>query len=141
MTNDSSSAWSIRVAKTIVLIRILVGWVFLSEGIQKFLFPDTLGVGRLAKIGIPWPHAMDLGQVLFLGTERLAFAQQAIIGLRKFATPISRQAFPCLNRRRTGVLVRAQKSKTWRGRRSEPPRCAHNGLHRAVQLRSRSHFR
>jgi len=29
--------------------------VFLSEGIQKFLFPAALGVGRLAKIGIPWP--------------------------------------------------------------------------------------
>jgi hypothetical protein len=25
---------------------LLVGWVFLSEGIQKFLFPETLGVGR-----------------------------------------------------------------------------------------------
>ena len=37
----------------IVLIRILVGWVFLSEGIQKLLFPDTLGAGRFAKIGIP----------------------------------------------------------------------------------------
>ena len=31
-------------------------WVFLSEGIQKFLFPDFLGVGRFVKIGIPWPQ-------------------------------------------------------------------------------------
>ena len=46
------------VAKAILLIRVLVGWVFLSEGIQKFLFPDTLGVGRFAKIGISWPQAM-----------------------------------------------------------------------------------
>jgi uncharacterized membrane protein YphA (DoxX/SURF4 family) len=29
--------------------------VFLSEGIQKFLFSDALGVGRFAKIGIPEP--------------------------------------------------------------------------------------
>jgi uncharacterized membrane protein YphA (DoxX/SURF4 family) len=29
--------------------------VFLSEGIQKFLFPETLGVGRFLKIGIPVP--------------------------------------------------------------------------------------
>jgi uncharacterized membrane protein YphA (DoxX/SURF4 family) len=36
-------------------IRVLVGPVFLSEGIQKFLFPEALGVGRFAKIGIPWP--------------------------------------------------------------------------------------
>jgi uncharacterized membrane protein YphA (DoxX/SURF4 family) len=39
-----------------LLIRILVGWVFLSEGIQKFLYPATLGVGRFAKIGIPAPQ-------------------------------------------------------------------------------------
>ncbi len=38
-----------------ILIRILVGWVFVSEGVQKFLFPDALGVGRFAKIGIPNP--------------------------------------------------------------------------------------
>jgi putative oxidoreductase len=36
-----------------LLTRILVGWVFLSEGVQKFLFPAALGTGRFAKIGIP----------------------------------------------------------------------------------------
>lgn len=40
----------------ILLLRILVGWVFLSEGIQKFLYPDALGAGRFAKIGIPVPQ-------------------------------------------------------------------------------------
>ncbi len=39
-----------------ILIRIMVGWVFLSEGIQKFLFPAGLGVGRFARIGIPAPQ-------------------------------------------------------------------------------------
>ena len=39
----------------VVLIRILVGWVFVSEGIQKFLFSDADGAGRFAKIGIPFP--------------------------------------------------------------------------------------
>ncbi|HXN48104.1 MAG TPA: DoxX family protein [Bryobacteraceae bacterium] len=38
-----------------ILVRILVGAVFLSEGIQKFLFPAALGVGRFVKIGIPAP--------------------------------------------------------------------------------------
>src|SRR5437870_10752119 len=42
----------------VVLVRLLVGVVFLSEGIQKFLFPDALGVGRFAKIGIPAPEVM-----------------------------------------------------------------------------------
>jgi putative oxidoreductase len=35
-----------------------VGSVFLSEGIQKFLFPNELGVGRFIKIGIPAPQVM-----------------------------------------------------------------------------------
>ncbi len=39
-----------------VLVRFVVGAVFLSEGLQKFLFPAALGVGRFAKIGIPWPE-------------------------------------------------------------------------------------
>jgi putative oxidoreductase len=44
--------------RAVILIRILVGWVFISEGIQKFLFPAALGWGRFAKIGIPDPHVM-----------------------------------------------------------------------------------
>jgi uncharacterized membrane protein YphA (DoxX/SURF4 family) len=40
----------------IILIRLMVGLVFLSEGIQKFLFPEALGIGRFATIGIPYPH-------------------------------------------------------------------------------------
>lgn len=39
-----------------ILVRLLVGWVFLSEGIQKFLFPGALGIGRFIKIGIPAPQ-------------------------------------------------------------------------------------
>jgi hypothetical protein len=53
MDTDPDAAWADRTANSILLIRILVGWVFLSEGIQKFLFPDALGVGSLVKIGIP----------------------------------------------------------------------------------------
>ena len=39
--------------KWIILIRILVGLVFLSEGIQKFLFPEIRGAGRFEDIGLP----------------------------------------------------------------------------------------
>ena|SRR5437016_7023347 len=42
----------------VILVRLIVGGVFLSEGIQKFLFPEALGVGRFAKIGIPAPEVM-----------------------------------------------------------------------------------
>ena len=43
---------------SVVLIRLAVGAVFLTEGIQKFLFPNDLGVGRFVKIGIPAPQVM-----------------------------------------------------------------------------------
>ena len=39
-----------------VIIRIIVGLVFLSEGIQKFLFPELLGTGRFLKIGFIHPE-------------------------------------------------------------------------------------
>jgi uncharacterized membrane protein YphA (DoxX/SURF4 family) len=41
-----------------LLIRLMVGGVFLSEGIQKFIYPEALGVGRFLKIGIPYPEIM-----------------------------------------------------------------------------------
>jgi putative oxidoreductase len=44
----------------IVFIRLMVGAVFLSEGIQKFLFPEVRGAGRFETIGLPNPE--------FLGT-------------------------------------------------------------------------
>src|SRR5215218_6193142 len=43
---------------SIILIRLLVGCVFLSEGIQKFLFPADIGAGRFAKIGLPAPEIL-----------------------------------------------------------------------------------
>ncbi len=41
-----------------LLIRCMVGGVFLSEGIQKFLFAAEVGAGRFAKIGIPSPELL-----------------------------------------------------------------------------------
>ncbi len=39
-----------------LFIRLMVGAVFLSEGTQKFLFPEALGIGRFTEIGIAAPH-------------------------------------------------------------------------------------
>ncbi len=36
-------------SKTTIIIRLMVGIVFLSEGIKKFLFPYIIGAGRFAK--------------------------------------------------------------------------------------------
>ncbi|OXG09661.1 putative membrane protein YphA (DoxX/SURF4 family) [Flavobacterium araucananum] len=46
-------------SKTTILIRLMIGAVFLSEGIQKFLFADTLGAGRFEKIGLPLPEFLS----------------------------------------------------------------------------------
>lgn len=42
----------------VILIRLLVGGVFLSEGIQKFLFPALRGAGRFTTIGLPSPEVL-----------------------------------------------------------------------------------
>jgi uncharacterized membrane protein YphA (DoxX/SURF4 family) len=47
-----------RAPSAVVLVRVAVAIVFVSEGIQKFLYPAALGAGRFAKIGIPAPEVM-----------------------------------------------------------------------------------
>src|SRR6476620_12500383 len=38
-----------------LLLRLMAGGVFLSEGILKFVYTNQ-GVGRFTKLGFPWPH-------------------------------------------------------------------------------------
>jgi len=40
------------------LIRYLVGIVFLTEGVLKWVYPQDLGAGRFARIGLPWPGVL-----------------------------------------------------------------------------------
>jgi putative oxidoreductase len=61
---------------SVVLVRLLVGWVFFSEGVQKFLFPAALGVGRFAKIGIPAPHFF----APFVGAVEIVCGLLVIVG-------------------------------------------------------------
>ena len=77
MPIKADSLWESRASKAVVLIRVLVGWVFLSEGIQKFLFADSLGVGRFVKIGIPWPQFM----APFVGVVEIVCGSLLLIGL------------------------------------------------------------
>jgi len=60
-----------------ILIRLLVGGVFLAEGIQKFLFPAALGVGRFIKIGIPAPQFF----APFVGVVEIVCGALLIVGL------------------------------------------------------------
>ena len=58
MSQDPSSSTASTASSAIILIRLSVGAVFLSEGIQKFLFPADVGAGRFERIGIPAPEIM-----------------------------------------------------------------------------------
>lgn len=60
-----------------LLVRLIVGPVFLSEGIQKFLYPDENGIGRFAKIGIPSPELT----APFVGVVEIICGTLIIIGL------------------------------------------------------------
>src|SRR5204863_5361252 len=60
-----------------MLIRIVVGGIFLTEGIQKFLYPGDLGAGRSTKIGIPAPDMMGP----FVGGIEIICGALLIIGL------------------------------------------------------------
>lgn len=55
----------------------MVGAVFLSEGIQKFLFPDTPGAGRFAKIGLPSPEFLGS----FVGSFEIVCGALVLLGL------------------------------------------------------------
>ena len=68
---------STRAPAAVVLVRIVVGAIFLSEGIQKFLFPEALGVGRFAKIGIPSPEIM----APFVGVFEIGCGFLLLLGL------------------------------------------------------------
>jgi uncharacterized membrane protein YphA (DoxX/SURF4 family) len=41
-----------------LLVRVIVGLVFLIEGVLKFALPSELGAGRLTAIGLPFPQQL-----------------------------------------------------------------------------------
>jgi len=79
-----------------VFIRLMVGAVFLSEGIQKFIYPVLRGAGRFEKIGLPAPEFLGpfvggtevlCGMLILLGLfTRLAAIPTLIIMLVAFST-------------------------------------------------------
>jgi len=52
-----------------ILIRVIVGLMFVMEGSLKFLRPEELGAGRFEAIGFPFAHplALVVGGVEILG--------------------------------------------------------------------------
>ncbi|HSJ67318.1 MAG TPA: DoxX family protein [Anditalea sp.] len=71
---------------TTILLRVMVGAVFLSEGIQKFLFPSVRGAGRFEKIGLPEPGFLGY----FVGSFEVFCGILILIGLftRMAALPL-----------------------------------------------------
>ena len=67
-TDDGKATW---------LIRLMVGTVFLSEGLQKFIFSEKLGSGRFAKIGLPSPAFL----APFVGTIEILCSILVLVGL------------------------------------------------------------
>jgi putative oxidoreductase len=60
-----------------ILIHVIVGAVFLSEGIQKFLFAAELGAGRFVRIGIPAPNVLGP----FVGMVEIVAGSLVLLGL------------------------------------------------------------
>jgi putative oxidoreductase len=64
--------------RAVILIRLLVGLVvFFPEGLQKLFFPELLGAGRFAAIGIPWPDVLGP----FVGVVETVCGALLILGL------------------------------------------------------------
>jgi putative oxidoreductase len=91
--------------KAVLLVRLLVGIVFLSEGIQKFLYPATLGVGRFARIGIPIPQY----SAPFVGGVETVCGALVIVGLltRLTAIPLLATISVALATTKVPMLVRS----------------------------------
>jgi putative oxidoreductase len=71
----------------VILIRLMVGAVFVSEGIQKFLYPAELGSGRFERMGFGNPELTALG----VGAAEILFGALVLVGLytRAAAVPLA----------------------------------------------------
>lgn len=103
-----------------LLVRVIVGLVFLTEGILKFVEPGELGSGRFAHIGLPLPQVLApfvgfveviAGGALMLGVYA---GDAALLLLIVILTAILTTKVPILLGHRFG--------------RFEPPKLSHYGL-------------
>jgi putative oxidoreductase len=76
-SSETRATMSSQPQRVVSVIRLMVGGVFLSEGIQKFLFTEALGVGRFTKIGIPAPEFL----APFVGVVEIGCGLLVILGL------------------------------------------------------------
>ncbi len=88
-----------------LLVRFLVGGVFLAEGIQKFLYPETLGVGRFIKIGIPAPAIT----APFVGVVEIVCGTLLMVGLmtRLAAIPLFIDMLGAIGTTKVPILIKS----------------------------------
>ena len=55
---------------TTIIIRVIVGVIFLSEGVQKFILPLERGAGRFEKIGFYYPEFLIYIMLIALSTTK-----------------------------------------------------------------------
>jgi putative oxidoreductase len=91
--------------RSVILIRLIVGAVFLSEGIQKFLFSADLGVGRFVKIGIPSPQVM----APFVGVIEMVCGALILLGLltRLAAIPLIIDMLVAISTTKIPILLKS----------------------------------
>jgi putative oxidoreductase len=91
--------------RSVILIRLIVGAVFLSEGIQKFLYSADLGAGRFVKIGIPSPHVM----APFVGVIEIVCGALVLLGLltRLAAIPLIIDMLVAISTTKIPILLKS----------------------------------
>ena len=91
--------------RSVVLIRLAVGAIFLSEGVQKFLFPDAQGIGRFVKIGIPMPGF----SAPFVGVVEIVCGALLIVGFltRWAAIPLIIDMLVAIATTKVPILVKS----------------------------------
>jgi uncharacterized membrane protein len=95
----------------ILLIRAIVGLVFVLEGALKFLSPGDYGVGSFARIGLPWPQylAPAVGGIEIAGGLAILFnfflGEAALVLALVMATALVTTKIPILLGRPLGPFA------------------------------------
>lgn len=99
------------------LVRIMVGIVFLQEGIQKFAFPVTHGAGRFSAIGIPFPTIL----APFTGFLEIACSIMVLLGCftRFFIFPLLVLVITSITAIKLPMLMGQGIWATWRAMRTD----------------------
>jgi len=87
----------------VIVIRLLTGTIFLSEGVQKFLYATELGVGRFEKIGIIYPSI----SAPFVGIVEIICGALLLLGLltRLAAIPLLISMFVAIYSTKFNLLM------------------------------------